>query len=315
MDERMESGKMTQTPIYDTIIIGGGPAGTAAAVYAARAGLSALVFEGGTPGGQLSTTDKIENYPGFVSIEGWDLAMKFTEQIAACGVETIYEPVLSADFTAKTVRTASGEYFARTLILAAGSRRRTLGIPGEERYTGRGISFCAVCDGSFYKGKKVIVVGGGDTAIGDAIYLARMADSVTVIHRRDSFRAAAGRVKAMEALDNVSCVMNARVTGILDTDGRASGLTLEATAAGAEVPHEITADGIFLAIGSEPVSELCAGLEANGGYVVTDELCETSVPGIFAAGDLRDKPLRQIVTACADGALAIEGVLRYLSEK
>ena len=290
--------------MYDVIIIGLGPAGAAAAVYCQRAGIRSVVFEGFAPGGQVSTTDKIENYPGFVSVEGYELAMKLADQAKHCGAEIRYEQILSADLGGeiKRVSTAKGSYQARAAIICGGAKRRTLGVAGEDRLVGRGLSYCAVCDGGFYRGKRVAVIGGGDTAVGDAVYLSRLCEKVYIIHRRDSFRAAKSKLRQLEACANVEKIMGAVVDSFrLDADGRINGIILKR--GDSLVP--LDCDGVFAAVGTVPDTSIYQGLELDGnGYIITDENMRTSLPNVFAAGDIRRKPVRQIVTAASDGAIA-----------
>ncbi len=293
----------------DVIIIGCGPAGAAAAVYTARAGLASVVFEGGTPGGQVSLTDKIDNYPGFDSIEGWELATKLDAQVRACGAQLRYEKVKAVDLANKSVTTAKGEYSADAIIVATGAKRRTLGLQGEERFTGRGISYCAVCDGGFYKDKTVAVVGGGNTALGDAIYLSRIAAKVYLIHRRDEFRAAPDKQRQLAACENVETILSARVTALSGAN-KLEGATLDVNGEA----RELVLDGIFVAIGTEPESGLLTGLELDAGQVVTNERMETSLAGVFAAGDIRRKEVRQIVTAASDGAVAAISAAEYIEK-
>lgn len=307
---------MNDKKIYDIAVIGGGPAGYTAAIYAGRAGYSALVFEKSSPGGQMGITSSIENYPGFASVDGFELASKMMEQAANFGADFAYEEVVSVELAGKTktVRTDSGEYECRAVILATGAKPRLLGVPGEREYTGRGVSYCATCDGMFFRGKTVIVNGGGDTAFEDALYLSNVCEKVYIVHRRDAFRAAASTVKKAEAKENITFIKNANITEILGSGASVTGVKLRDTKTGEESALE--ANGVFVAVGRIPDTALVKDqleLDKNG-YIIADETTKTSVPGVFAAGDVRTKPLRQIVTACADGASAMHFAEEWLEE-
>lgn len=291
---------------FDVIIIGLGPAGAAAAIYSARAGLSSVVFEGNAPGGQVSSTDLIENYPGIASIEGWKLATEMEKQSANCGTSIIYESVASVDLYNKTIKTVSETYASDAIIICGGAKRRELGLDGEKKLIGKGISYCAVCDGGFYKGKTVAVVGGGETAVGDAIYLARLCKKVYLIHRRDSLRASKSKQKILNELENVEIVYNSAIEKLI-YNKRIGKILLNSG-------REIVLDGLFVAIGSQPDSELYHELELDDGYIVTDESMATSIPGVYAAGDIRKKAVRQIVTAASDGAIAAISAAEYLED-
>lgn len=285
----------------DVAVIGLGPAGATAAVYARRAGLDAVVLEGGAPGGQVSSTGAIDNVPGFESIEGWELAMKLEAQVKRSGAKIVYKKVTNAilDEKTKLIVTDKSLITAKAVIICAGAKRRTLGLPNERKLTGRGVSYCAVCDGSFYKNKQVAVVGGGETAVSDAIYLSNLAKKVTIIHRRDSFRASKSKLEALAARGNVEVILNENVAELSETDNKLSSITLTS---GKEIPVE----GLFVAIGLEPDSTLFKGQiqTTENGYIVTDDKMRTSLKNVYAAGDIREKSLRQIVTAAADGAIA-----------
>ena len=277
----------------DVAVIGLGPAGATAAVYARRAGLDAVVLEGGAPGGQVSSTGAIDNVPGFESIEGWELAMKLEAQVKRSGAKIVYKKVTNAilDEKTKLIVTDKSLITAKAVIICAGAKRRTLGLPNERKLTGRGVSYCAVCDGSFYKNKQVAVVGGGETAVSDAIYLSNLAEKVTIIHRRDAFRASKSKLEALAARGNVA--------ELSETDNKLSSITLTS---GKEIPI----DGLFVAIGLEPDSTLFKGQiqTTADGYIITDDKMRTNQKNVYAAGDIREKSLRQIVTAAADGATA-----------
>ena len=303
--------------IYDTLIIGGGPAGYTAALYAARAGMDTAVLERMSPGGQMALTDIIDNYPGFhEGVDGIMLGMNMQMQAERFGAKTLYEDVLGVDFAdpaVKTVKTATNTYFARTVIIATGANPRELGLPNERALTGKGVHYCAHCDGRFYKGKTVAVVGGGNSAVSDALYLSRVTDKVYVIHRRDSLRATKIYHEPLMKAENVEFVWDSAITEIL-SNGRVTGARVQNLKDGSE--REIDFSGLFVSIGRKPATDFLKGvLELDDyGYVVADESTRTSVPGVFAVGDVRTKALRQVVTAVADGATAIHYAEEYLSE-
>ena len=309
--------------ILDLIIIGGGPAGYTAAIYAARAGLRTLLLEKLSPGGQMGTTDIIDNYPGFSQgINGFELAVKMKEGAERFGVKTklseVLEVVLTEDI--KTVKTSEGELYAKTVIAASGASPRELGLSNERELRGKGVSYCATCDGMFYRNRRVAIVGGGNTAITDALYLAKLCERVYIIHRRDTLRASKVYTDALEAAENIEFVWNSEVSEILSDDngtsvgvsGGVSGVKVKEKSGG---EHEIAVSGVFVAIGSVPNTALFAGkLEMNEqGYILADESTRTSIEGVFAAGDLRQKHLRQIVTAAADGAVAATMAAEWLN--
>ena len=300
--------------VFDVIIIGGGPAGYTAALYAVRAGLEALVLEALAAGGQLGQTHWIDNYPGFPDgIDGFSLAQKFQAQAHRFGAQTRYEQVRAVDLkaTPKIVTTGKSAYLGKTVILATGAKPRPLGLPEEERLTGKGVGYCAACDGMFYKGKTVAVVGGGNTAAGDALLLSRVAEKVILIHRRESLRATKVYRKALLEAPNVEFFWNSSVTK-LHGEEKLSGITIQNLETGEE--EDISCQGLFVSIGRLPNSALAEGaLNLEDGYIPTDHMNQTCIPGVFAVGDVRVTPLRQVVTAVADGALAIHGVENYLS--
>ena len=302
--------------VYDSLIIGGGPAGYTAALYAARAGMNTAVLERMSPGGQMALTDTIDNYPGFhEGVDGIMLGMNMQMQAERFGAKTLYEDVLGVDFTdpaVKTVKTATNTYFARTVIIATGANPRELGLPNERALTGKGVHYCAHCDGRFYKGKTVAVVGGGNSAVSDALYLSRVTDKVYVIHRRDSLRATKIYHEPLMKAENVEFLWDSAITEIL-SDGRVTGVKVKNLKDGSE--REISFSGLFVSIGRKPATDFLKGvLELDDyGYIVADESTRTSVPGVFAVGDVRTKALRQVVTAVADGATAIHYAEEYLS--
>ena len=300
---------------YDMLIIGGGPAGFTAALYAARAGLSVLVLEKLSAGGQMALTENIDNYPGFPEgIDGFTLASRMQGQAERFGAETVLAEVLALDLRAepKTAETSEGTFYGRTVVYAAGAEPRQLDLPMEQALVGRGVSYCAACDGAFYKGKTVAVVGGGDSAAAEALHLLPVAKKVILIHRRDTLRAAKIYHEALMQAENLEIMWNSAVTELLHDD-RLTGLRLRNTLTGEE--REISCDGVFISVGRKPATALVSGQLAldKSGYIIAGENTRTEIPGVYAAGDVRGKPLRQVVTAVADGALAVQAALDYLS--
>ena len=299
---------MSQENIYDVIIIGAGPAGMTAAVYTSRANLSTLMLERGVPGGQMANTEEVENYPGYEHILGPELATKMFEHAKKFGAEYAYGDVKEViDGEAyKTVVTSNQQYKARAVIIATGAEYKKLGVPGEKELGGRGVSYCAVCDGAFFKGKELVVVGGGDSAVEEGVYLTRFASKVTIVHRRDQLRAQKILQQRAFANEKVDFIWNHTVKQINEKDGRVGSVTLVHTQTGEE--REFPCDGVFIYIGMVPLTKPFAslGITNENGYIETNELMETKVPGIFAAGDVREKSLRQIVTATGDGSIAAQ---------
>ena len=300
----------------DILIVGGGPAGLTAGIYASRAGMRSIVLESGFAGGQASTTDRIENYPGFPEgVGGMELMMAFEQQYSRLGGgEVRYDGVQSLNLEEKTAVTAAGEVIsARAVILCMGAEPRKLGVPGEAELTGQGVSYCATCDGMFFRGKTVAVVGGGDTAVEDAAYLKRLA-TVKVIHRRDELRAASRAGEALMADPDVEKLLSHTVEKIERQDGLLC-LTLKDLKSGQV--RTLAVDGLFVAVGTQPRTELVRGQLAldGAGYVVAGEDTRTEIPGVFAAGDLRARPLKQVITAAADGAVAATMAIRYVLER
>lgn len=302
--------------IYDVIIIGGGPAGYTAALYAVRAGFDTLIMEKMSVGGQMATTGMIDNYPGFdEGIDGFTLGMKMQAGAERFGAKTEYAEVTKTSFAGeiKRVETDSGEFLSRTVIIATGANPRTLGIEGEDELIGNGVHYCAHCDGRFYKDKTVIVVGGGNTAAADALYLARLAKKVYLVHRRDTLRATKIYHEPLMKTENVEFVWNSAVDSFI-VDEKLTGIKVKNLVDG-EI-RDIEADGLFVSIGRKPATELFKDeLELDeGGYIVADETTKTNLSGVFVAGDVRTKALRQVVTAVADGAVAADNAEKYLSE-
>lgn len=301
--------------IYDVVIIGGGPGGYTAALYAARANLTVLLLEKLTPGGQMGTTDVIDNYPGFPEgINGFELAMQMKQGAERFGVETKLSEVLSVDLkgAVKQIRTADGTYQAKTVVLASGAHPRELGLAGERELRGRGVSYCATCDGMFYRGKTVVVVGGGNTAAADVLYLSKLGKKVYLVHRRDTLRASKVYLDPLQKAENVEFVWDSEVQEILQ-DGKIQGVLVRNKKSGEKT--EFSCDGLFVAVGYLPNTGLFRSqVETDeAGYVLADETTRTSLPGVYAVGDLRRKPLRQVVTAAADGAVAAHFIEEYLS--
>ncbi|GKX30373.1 thioredoxin reductase [Vallitalea longa] len=303
--------------IYDLVIIGSGPAGMAAAIYAQRAMLKAVVLEKDVPGGQVINTYEVDNYPGIPDITGFELSTKMREHAEKLGIEIKSEEVtdLLLDTTIKKVKTISSEYSTKAIIMATGARWRKLGVKGEKELTGRGVSYCATCDGAFFRNRNVAVVGGGDVAVEDAIFLARMCKKVYLIHRRDELRA----VKILQDSllkhdeEKVEILWNSELKEVIGND-QVEKISILNNKTDKLV--ELDVDGVFIGIGTEPNSQLIKQKVDcdEKGYVITDESCETSVKGVFAAGDIRQKTLRQIVTAAADGATSVYSAERYILE-
>ena len=299
--------------MFDLAIIGGGVAGMTAAIYAARAGMSTVIIEQGGFGGQAALTAKIENYPSYKEVEGFQLAADIKAQVDALGVESSYAQVkaLSKDGDIFTVSTDSSEIQARTVIIANGVRRRELGIEGEDTFRGRGVSWCAVCDGGFFRKKKTAVIGAGNSALGDAIYLSNLCEEVYLIFRREKPTAAKSYLDQLESIDNIR-LMPRHIPLEIKGDRKVTALTVKNI--DTEEETDLTVDGVFEAIGLIPDNDVFANIVEldEHGYIITDNEMRTSTPGLFAAGDTRQKTLRQIVTACADGAQAATTAHEYL---
>ncbi|MBE6610591.1 MAG: thioredoxin-disulfide reductase [Ruminococcaceae bacterium] len=303
--------------IYDVIILGGGPAGYTAALYSARAGLDTLVVEKYSVGGQMALTDVIENYPGFdEGIEGFALGMKMQAGAERFGAVTEYGEVIKTELAGeiKRVITDSKELLARSVIIATGANPRELGVEGERALVGNGVHYCAHCDGRFYKDKTVVLVGGGNSAAADALYLSRLVKKVYVVHRRDTLRATKIYHEPLMKAKNVEFLWNSALDAYI-VDGKLTGARIKNLSDGSV--REVEADGVFVSIGRTPATELFKGeIELDErGYIIADETTKTNLSGVFAAGDVRTKELRQVVTAVADGAVAADNVEKYLSEK
>ena len=302
--------------MYDTIIIGAGPAGMTAALYAARSNLKVALIEGGLPGGQMNNTSDIENYPGYANISGPELAEKMFEPLENLGVEHLYGFVENVEDHGefKKVVTDDQVYETRTVIVATGSKHRLLGVPGEEELNSRGVSYCAVCDGAFFKDKKIFVIGGGDSAVEEGTYLTQFGQSVTIVHRRDQLRAQKVLQDRAFANEKIDFLWNSTVEEFVGDGSKITGVRVKDVNTGEVTTHE--ADGVFIYVGLLPVSDPFKDLNITDaeGWIVTNEQMETSIPGIFAVGDVRQKTLRQITTAVGDGGQAGHMVYNYVEE-
>ncbi|WP_062109198.1 thioredoxin-disulfide reductase [Bacillus niameyensis] len=305
---------MSEDKIYDVIIIGAGPAGMTAAVYTSRANLSTLMIERGVPGGQMANTEDVENYPGFDSILGPDLSTKMFDHAKKFGAEYAYGDIKEVvDGEAyKTIKAGNKEYKARAIIIATGAEYRKIGIPGEAELTGRGVSYCAVCDGAFFKNKELVVIGGGDSAVEEGVYLTRFASKVTIVHRRDELRAQKILQDRAFANEKVEFIWNHTVKEVNGENGKVESVTLVSTENGEE--RNFKTDGMFVYIGMDPLTKPFEnlGITNANGYIETNENMETKIPGFFAAGDVREKLLRQIVTATGDGSIAAQSAQGYI---
>ena len=301
--------------MYDTLIIGAGPAGMTAALYAARSNLKVALLEAGIPGGQMNNTSDIENYPGYANISGPELAEKMFEPLEALGVEHLFgraENIVDQR-SYKEITTDDGLLQAKTVIIATGSNHRLLGVPGEEELNSRGVSYCAVCDGAFFRDEDLMVVGGGDSAVEEAIFLTQFAKSVTIVHRRDALRAQKVLQDRAFANEKIHFAWNTVVEEIKG-DNRVTSLVLKDVQTG-EVREQV-AGGVFIYVGLDPVSDFAKdlGILDDQGWVITDDHMKTSVPGVFAVGDVRQKDLRQVTTAVGDGAVAGQEAYKYITE-
>lgn len=301
--------------LYDVIIIGGGPAGYTAALYSSRAGLDTLVLEKMAVGGQMALTGDIDNYPGFEEgVDGFTLGMKMQQSAERFGTKTEYDEVLSVDFSSKIkrIKTIMGEYTAKVVIIATGANPRELGLENEAALTGRGIHYCAHCDGRFYKDKTVAVVGGGNSAVSDALYLSNLAKKVYLIHRRDTLKATHVYRAPLEKAENIEFLWNTALIGV----------AYDQKVVGAEIKNlktneisGLTLDGVFISIGRKPATEVFNGIINidEYGYIIADETTKTNIDGVYAIGDVRTKPLRQVVTAVGDGATAVHFAEEYIA--
>lgn len=305
--------------IYDLIIVGGGPAGLTAAIYSLRAKKKVLLIEKMMPGGQVSITSTVENYPGFESITGIDLSTKMFMQANTHGLETVFSEVIGyeLDGDIKKVRTHDGQFEGKTVVLALGASAKQLDVQNEKKYIGRGISYCATCDGNFFKNKKVAVIGGGNTSIEDCLYLYDIVDKIYLIHRRDTFRSEETTLNKVQALateknPKLEIITNS-VVKQLKGDNTLQAIVIEDMVE--KTFRELEVDGVFVAIGRKPDTELLRDIIVldNSGYIITDENMKTNIAGVYAVGDVRQKTLRQIVTACSDGAIASFAINNYLS--
>jgi thioredoxin reductase (NADPH) len=309
---------MSGNEIYDLVIVGGGPGGLTAGIYAMRAALKTALIEMGVPGGQMNNSDSIENWPGDEFITGADLALKFSQHAQSYGLHVISQEVAEIEpgLDLHRVKLANGDRLAtHAIILATGGSPRKLNIPGENEHYGKGVSYCAVCDGFFFRDKTVVVVGGGDTAAEESLYLAKLAKQVHLVHRRDALRAGALLQQRVKAECKIEILWNSLLTEIRADDTGVSAVQLQSTQTGKK--SELAADGVFIFIGFEPNNKLVpAGTKMNAdGYVVTDEKCETNVPGIYVIGDLREKYFRQIVISASDGATSALAAAHYVEAR
>lgn len=301
---------------YDMVIVGGGPGGYTAALYAARAGLKTVVVEKLSAGGQMALTRQVDNYPGFADgIDGYELAGRMQQQAERFGAQTRYAQVMEIDLAAtpKVIRTSEGALYGKTVVLAMGANPRELGLPGEKELVGRGIAYCAACDGMAFKGKTVVVVGGGNSAAADALLLSRIARKVILVHRRDTLRATQVYHEPLMKAENVEFRWNSVVTQLLHGD-RITGVRLRNVKTGEET--DIATDGVFVSVGRVPSTDLVAGqVELDrSGYIVAGESTETGIPGVYAVGDVRTKLVRQVVTAVSDGAVAVHMAEEFLAQ-
>lgn len=309
---------MAQSDMYDVVIVGGGPGGLSAAIYAMRGALKTVLIEKAAHGGQVNLSDEVENYPGFTHVNGSELGMRFAEHARSYGLEDVSDEVTAIDpgLEFHTVRLASGrEIHTHAVILATGGTPRKLDVSGEDELYGKGVSYCAVCDGFFFRGKQVIVVGGGDSACEEGLYLAKLAERVYLVHRRDALRASRILQQRVEAECKMDVLWNSTVADIQADGSGVNGVVLRDTQSG-QTRH-MPIDGIFIFIGFEPNNQLVpAGVRMSaGGFVITDEQCATSIAGIYAIGDLREKYARQIVLSAADGCLAALSAAHYVETR
>lgn len=307
---------MTEQVDFDVAIVGAGPAGMTAAVYASRADLSTVMIERGMPGGQMANTEEVENFPGFDFVTGPDLSTKMFEHAKKFGAEYQYGDIKSIEDKGdyKVINLGNKEITAYTVIISTGAEYKKIGVPGEQELGGRGVSYCAVCDGAFFKGKKLYVIGGGDSAVEEGTFLTKFADSVTIVHRRDELRAQKILQDRAFKNDKVDFIWSHTLKTINEKDGKVGSLTLESTKDGSE--QTVDADGVFIYIGMKPLTAPFEdlGITNETGYIVTNDDMSTFIPGIYAAGDVREKGLRQIVTATGDGSIAAQSANAYIEQ-
>jgi thioredoxin reductase (NADPH) len=309
---------MSEGGLYDVVIVGGGPGGLTAGIYAMRAALKTILVEKAVAGGQVALSDEVENYPGFESITGYELSQKFLQHAQSYGMEFVQEEVVAVEpgLDFHSVKLANGSVLkTHTVILATGGSPRKLGVPGEDEYYGKGVSYCGVCDGFFFRDKTVVVAGGGDTAAEEALYLAKLAKQVYLVHRRDALRASMILQQRVKDECKIEILWNTIVTEIKANDEGVNAVSLQDTQTGEQ--RELSTDGVFIFIGFIPNNQLVpAGIKMNAdGYVVTNEKCETNMPGIYVVGDLREKYAKQIVVAAADGCTAALVAAYYVEMK
>lgn len=307
---------MTEQVDFDVAIVGAGPAGMTAAVYASRADLSTVMIERGMPGGQMANTEEVENFPGFDFVTGPDLSTKMFEHAKKFGAEYQYGDIKSIEDKGdyKVINLGNKEITAYAVIISTGAEYKKIGVPGEQELGGRGVSYCAVCDGAFFKGKKLYVIGGGDSAVEEGTFLTKFADSVTIVHRRDELRAQKILQDRAFKNDKVDFIWSHTLKTINEKDGKVGSLTLESTKDGSE--QTVDADGVFIYIGMKPLTAPFEdlGITNETGYIVTNDDMSTFIPGIYAAGDVREKGLRQIVTATGDGSIAAQSANAYIEQ-
>lgn len=307
---------MAESKSYDVVIVGGGPAGLACGQYSARAGRKTVILEEMATGGQTMVIDQIENYPGLEKISGYELAMKFEQQAISFGCEIAYatvQDIQRLEDESFVVNTTDGPYCTPVVVIATGAKHRNLEVPGEAEFTGHGVSYCATCDGPFFRKKRILVCGGGDSACQEALFLSKLSDDVTICHRRDRFRAQASLVKAMQE-SKIKTMMDTKVLSINGQDGKVTSVTFQNAITGETFTQDYA--GVFIFVGSTAQTQLVPQCKKDDfGYLATDSHRMTSVPGIFAVGDVRNTPFRQIVTAAADGAVAAHYASEYIDER
>ena len=306
---------MEERTVYDVVIIGAGPAGMTAAVYASRAELKTVLLERGVPGGQMANTEEVENFPGFTMITGPELSSKMFEHAQKFGAEYKFGDIKSVELDGdiKILKTSSEDIYTKSVVIATGAEYKTIGVPGEDLLRGRGLSYCAVCDGAFFKERELYVIGGGDSAVEEGVFLTKYASKVTIVHRRDELRAQKILQDRAFKNDKIDFIWDTELQSI-NGDSRVESITLKDKKTGEEYTKD--ADGVFIYIGMLPLTSPFKdlGILNENGYIETNEEMETKIPGIFAAGDVREKSLRQIVTATGDGSLAAQNAQHYLEK-